>query len=116
MTDTANPLPAMLDALREHNWICQHPGKYVHPVVDGKPHKALVITGDLWHCKDAAIYLTTAGTVMLMGDLWTAWKADLEFGEFLRWLTLPEPVWNSAVKVAEKKVLPGQRDLFGDED
>lgn len=113
MTDTASPIAAMLDALREHGWECKHPRNFCHPVVDGKPYRSRVLTGDLWHFKDAAVYLTDAGTIMLMGDLYTAWKKDLEFDEFIRWLKLPEPVWSVS---APGKSVRGQRDLFRDEE
>jgi len=113
MTDTANPLAAIMDQLREHGWTCEHPHKWWSPVKDGKPQRAKYLTGPLWHFAVAEIFLTDQCEVMLCGDLHRAHPTDISAAEFLRWLTLPRPVWEAEEK---PKVLAGQKSLFGDED
>lgn len=114
MTDTANDLTAMLDMLSEHGWKCEHPRKRHHPVIDGKPVPALYLTGNLWHFAAAEIFLADDGRVFLCGDLHRAHPTDIDLPEFLRWLAMPDPVWNVATPA--KKVLPGQRNLFGEDE
>ena len=112
MTDTANPLAALIDQLKEHGWTCEHPARWHSPVKDGKPQRAKYLTGPLWHFGVAEIFLTDSCEVMLCGDLWRAYGKDLTAEEFLRWLSLPEPAWNAPAK---RSLLPGQKSLFGDD-
>lgn len=111
---TSNPLTAMLDTLREHGWTCAYPRSKHFPVIDGKTEPSVYVTGPIWHIKDGEIFLADDGRVFLCGDLHRAHGKDIDFAEFLRWLKLPEPVWDEAAPV--KKVLKGQRGLFGDEE
>ena len=112
MTDTANPIAAMLDELRQHGWTCQFPTKRLHPVIDNKPVPCVLVSGNLWHFTAAEVFLADDGRVFLCHDLHRVHPRDIDFAEFLRWLKSPVPVWDLAEK---KKVLPGQRSLFGDE-
>ena len=109
---TANPISAMLDTIKEHGWTCQHPAAR-HPIQDDdkKLHRCVYVTGSLQGIPDAAVYLSDSSLVLLTGQLRASHSKDVDFAEFCKWLKagkLPEP--------EGKKVLPGQRNLFGDEE
>ena len=105
MTDTANPIAAMLDTLKEHGWTCRHPTKrHTLQGVDKVLRGCVAIEGKLFGV-DREARLCEDGLVMLIGEM-----RDVDFATFLSWMGLSEE------PKIEKPVPKGVRSLFGDDD
>lgn len=105
MSDTANPVAAMLDMLKEHGWTCTHSAKrHTMTGIDHVARRCVWIEGKLFGI-DRQAYLAEDGIVMLIGE-----QRDVDFATFLSWQELTEE------PKMEKPVPKGVRSLFAEED
>lgn len=105
-------IPEMLKALKSHGWACEFPTAR-HAITDDlkQVHRCVYCIGSLWHFADAAVYLSDAGRVLMTGELYSAFRKDVEFSEFLEWLGMERPVWERE-EVKPVAVKERQRGLF----